>query len=447
MDKRTEGKNKPLLKENIPAILHVYGEEHDPNLQDVPHRDIPKYLRERYWIKQWSPTNRWSHRGVSIGGQTELRIADLERELDDPGDAFFDLHLSNLRSTVRVRTWVEVTEVFLPEHAPKVNGFVREYNGLRGRGKIDATEFLRSLNLGPPDAHLQREMADQVILAIKQKVQKGREGGSYQSLVRDYGRGALIVGLPMWFATFPPDPTDPSTVLTDFATRLNFGLKNMKRSVLRTNWCPFDSVVVLWNPTLESIDSWAKVADPHFYSDPANLSWQNPVSWTKVESFFRTRDFPVPISRTWRVSWDRYSSLDAMLADQHRQFRFSNKSRPLGPKAGLEVSREDVGTSLRVTCYIWLFQLWLFVRLNGWAWSATMDFRPVFYSALIFSFAFNLSNAKTLPIVICKSLQALSPILAKSCTTFVRCCQFRRILSVAISDSDNEEITIAAEKS
>ena len=366
MANKTEDKKRILPNGGVPAILHVCGEERDPNLQDVPPRDIPKYLRERYWVKQWSWTDRWPHHGFSADCRIQLRLADLDRKLDDPGDAFFDLFLSNCRSTVRVRTWIEITEVFLPGHAQKVNRFVREYNGLRGKGKIAPTEFLQSLNLGPPNAHLQREMADQVICAIKNKAQKGRDGGSYQSLVRDYGRGMLIVGLPLFFATHPSDPTDPSTVFTDFVTRLGFGFETIKRSVLRKNWCPFDSVVVLWIPTLESIDSWAKVANPNFYSDPANLNWQNPLSWTKLEDLLRKLDLPTPSSPKCHIRWDRYSSLEAMLADQHRRFRFFNQPRPLGPKACLEVSREDVGTALRMTCYTWLFQLRLFVRLHGW---------------------------------------------------------------------------------
>ena len=107
-----------LPNEDIPAILRVCGEECDPNFQDVPLRDMPKHLRERYWIKQLSPTNRWQHHGISMAGWTELRLKNLNRKLDDAGDAFFDLILSNFRYRVHVRTWIEVTEVFLPEHAP-----------------------------------------------------------------------------------------------------------------------------------------------------------------------------------------------------------------------------------------------------------------------------------------------------------------------------------------
>ena len=84
-----------ISDDNIPAILRVSGEGKDPNFQDVPPRDRPKYWCERYWIEQWSPTKRWKNRGfVSCGGWTWLRHADLGRKLDDPGDAFFDLFLS-----------------------------------------------------------------------------------------------------------------------------------------------------------------------------------------------------------------------------------------------------------------------------------------------------------------------------------------------------------------
>ena len=374
MDKKTDQKKNlhaidipNIQEEAIPAILRVCGEENDPNLQDVPRRDISKHLRQRHWIKAWLPANRWQSRDfIHFEGWSELRLADLERKLDDPGDAFFDLILSNQRSTVRVRTWVEVTEVFLPEHAPKVNRFIREYNGLLGKGKIDTTKFLQSLNLGPPDSRVQREMADQVILATKNKAQKGREGGSYQSLVRDYGRGALIIGLPMWFATLPSHPTDISTVLTEFSTCLLLGLKVIKRSVLRADWCPFDSVVVLWNPTLESIASWVKVADPDFYSDPANLRWRSPVSLLRVQSSFTTPNLPTPNSIRYQVRWDRYSSFNSLLSDQGRSFRLFNQPRPIGPKACLEINREGADRSQRLRSHSWLLQLWLFFRLNGW---------------------------------------------------------------------------------
>ena len=272
-----------ISDDNVPVILKVDGDEKDPNWQDVPYRDRAKYLRERYWIKQWKITSRWkNHRFINSGAWRQLRHADLGRKLDDPGDAFYELFLSTNRYIIRLRTWFEVTEVFLPEQAKMVNRFIREYNGLRGKGEIDADEFLKTLDLSPPDSRMQKEMADSVIAAVVKKAAKGREKGSYRSLVRDYGRGQLIVGLPLWFATFPSVPMDPSTVLTDFMMRLNLAFEEIQHSVLRTNWCPFDSVIVLWNPTLEAIDDWTKVADQDFYSDPANHSLKNPLSLASI---------------------------------------------------------------------------------------------------------------------------------------------------------------------
>ena len=285
-----------------------------------------QYLRERYWIKQWPPTKRWKNRNfVNCGGHTKLRTSDLKRKLDDPGDAFYEVFLSTSQSIVRLRTWIEVTEVFLEdEQAKKVNRFIRGYNGVRGKGEIDANKFLKSLDFGPPNSRMQHQMADKLISAIVKKAWKGQEGGSYKALVRDYGRGLLIIGLPLWFATYPSNPTTSSIVFTDFAPRLLLGLKKIERSVLRANWSPFDSVVILWNPTLESIDAWVRVADPDFYSDPTNLSWKTATSFFRGYSFLTNPDLPTPDSITHQVRWDRYASLDAMLADQRKWLRLPN---------------------------------------------------------------------------------------------------------------------------
>ena len=354
--------------DDIPAILRVCGEEGDPNWQDVLLRDKAKHLRERFWINQVGPTSRWNNSQLfNCSGSTELRISDLGRKLDDPGDAFYELFLSTYRHTIHLRTWFEVTEVFLPEHARKVKLFIQEYNGLRGKGNINADEFLKSLNLGRPDVCTQLEMVNRVITSIKKKAKKGREEGSYKSLVNDYGRGQLIVGLPLWFATYPSDMMDPSTVLTNFSIRLQLALKEIKHSVLRTNWCPFDSVVILWNPTLEAIDEWVKVADIDFYSDLANHSLKSPVSFIKGYSYWKKHNLPKPSSITNHVRWDRYPSLNSMLADQRRLLRFTNNPRPLGPNACLNVRKsKTVIDSLRMEVYMWVLQFLLYVRIIGW---------------------------------------------------------------------------------
>ncbi|MYH81794.1 hypothetical protein F4009_22635 [Candidatus Poribacteria bacterium] len=367
MMKKTD-KFSTILDDNVVPILRVTGEEKDPNWQDVQSHGLSNYLRERHWIKQADPTKRWNNRKIfNFAGSTELRLSDLGRKLDDPGDAFYELFLLTYQYVIHLRTWFEVTEVFLPEQAKMVNRFIQEYNGLRGKEIFDADQFLKDLNLGRPDICTQLEMVDKVIDRIKKKAKKGCEEGSYKSLVNDYGRGQLIVGLPLWFATYPSDLMDPSTVLTDFSIRLKLALKEIKNSVLRTNWCPFDSVVILWNPTLEAINDWVKVADIDFYSDPANYSLKSPFSFTKGYSFWKKHNFPKPSSIKNYVRWDRYPSLNSMLADQRRLLRFTNNSRPLGPKTCLNVRKsKTVIDSLRMEVYMWILQFLLYVRVNGW---------------------------------------------------------------------------------
>ena len=162
----------------------------------------------------------------------ELRAAELGRALDAPGDAFFELKLTNQRldEMITVRTWVEVSEIFLPGQAAKVNRFIREYNGLRGKGAIDGSEFLRSLDLGPPGIRIQRDMADEVVAAVKRKARKGDTGGSYRLLVDDYGRGVLIIGLPLWFAAWPATIAETATLLEEFVPRVLLGFQAIERS-------------------------------------------------------------------------------------------------------------------------------------------------------------------------------------------------------------------------
>ena len=147
-----------------------------------------------------------------------------------------------LDALITVRTWVEVREVFLPGQAATVNRFVREYNGIRGKGTIDGSEFLRSLDLGVPGARIQREMAGKVVRAVMKKAGKGDVGGSYRPLVNDYGRGVLIVGLPLWFAAWPQTLKEPTALIDEFAPRVLLGFQAIERNVLRQPWCPFDSV-------------------------------------------------------------------------------------------------------------------------------------------------------------------------------------------------------------
>ena len=164
---------------------------------------------------------------------------------------------------------MEVTEEFISdEQAEKVDNFIRKSNSLRGKGEIDADDFLKSIDFGPPDSRLQCDMADRVIAAVEKKANKGRNGGSYKSLVRDYGTRSTYRRFAPMVCNFSFRTEYP--VYRPYRLRnhvYNFGLDAIKHSVLRASWCPFDSVIVLWNPMFKSIDAWVRTADPDFYLD------------------------------------------------------------------------------------------------------------------------------------------------------------------------------------
>ena len=87
----------------------------------------------------------------------------------------------------------------------------------------------------------------------------------------------------------------------------------------------------------------------------------------KSYSFLKESDFPIPNNIKLYDRWDKYSTLDAMFADQRRWLRLPNNPRPLGPKACLDVYKsEGIIASLRMDFYMWLGELWIYVRINGW---------------------------------------------------------------------------------
>ena len=95
-------------------ILRAVGNEDDPNWPDVRPRDVPKYLRERHWIRQWSGNRLPRGSYIGMHWKKELRASALDRALDDPGDTFIELTLSSRRldALIAVRTtWSTKTAI------------------------------------------------------------------------------------------------------------------------------------------------------------------------------------------------------------------------------------------------------------------------------------------------------------------------------------------------
>ena len=160
--------------------------------------------------------------------------------------------------------WFEVTEVFEGVEAKDVEAFMRLKHGGKGYPGFDPARFVRELNFGIPRRAAQRRAADKVLAAVEKKLAKS----SYEGLWRPYGYGTLIVGLPLWFSTYPLDPLRVENVVDDFMTRVLIGLQPYAQR-LRKRTCPFWRIVVVWNASVESTREWTGKARLDFYRDPA----------------------------------------------------------------------------------------------------------------------------------------------------------------------------------
>ena len=173
-------------------------------LTDVAERDLTSELRERFWIHK--AANAGSGRKSSADIQITLPVwierAALGRNRNEPGDGFRYVIRSGTGGTEERVEWFEVTEVFEGVDAQDIEAFMRLDNGGRANSNFDQDEFVGGLNRGIPRRTAQRRAADKVVAAVEKKLSKS----SYEGMSRHHGYGTLIVGLPLWFATWPLNP-------------------------------------------------------------------------------------------------------------------------------------------------------------------------------------------------------------------------------------------------
>ena len=210
---------------------------------------------------------------ISISLHNDIPRSQLERKPDDPGDGFLyrlSFGLTDARSEMR---WVEVTEVFARDDAKQVDEVIRRRNDIKSSRTIDVSEFERNIDPRRPPKALQRRTADKVIEAVRKKLNKT----SYREVSGEHGSGCLVVGLPLWYATWPLDPNRWANVLDDFCTRVVFGLQEIQRELLDEKDCPFDRVVVVWEISWPALEDYIERCDHAAYSNPAILRLDNPL--------------------------------------------------------------------------------------------------------------------------------------------------------------------------
>lgn len=263
-----EQETKSLQEEfRAKAGLEILFARREPGdgLDDLREGDIPKELRERYWIREAGDAGGskrlWT---VAISGARWIERQDLGRDRNQSGDGFRYVYRIATDGMESRAEWFEVTEVFEGVEAKDIESFMRVNNGGTAGSNFDPDRFLRGLNMGRPCGAAQRRAADRVIDAVEEKLNKA----SYEGMWRRHGYGTLIVGLPLWFATIPADPLRAENVIDDFMTRVRTGLKPYARQ-LRKKSCPFWRIVVVWMVSAESLRELRNKVVYDVYDDPA----------------------------------------------------------------------------------------------------------------------------------------------------------------------------------
>lgn len=264
------------------SVLYAREAAKEPDWGRVPDRDKTGRLREVYWAHQ---AYQAFHGETASGLKPALRLrmrwrtdrAAIGRRGDEAGDAF--IFLVNLAPQVEDRfEWLEVTEVFTTVEPKQIEGAMRTWNNIGGKHRVDFDAFRKGLKRGRPSRLEQRIAADRVIKRIGKKLAKS----SYDELLEKYGYGTLVVGMPLWFAVRPDDPSRAENAIDDFMTRTALGLEELKRTVLRRRDCPFGKVVVVWDPTPEALREWrGRRFSEHGAS--ANSSLGNPMGARPLE--------------------------------------------------------------------------------------------------------------------------------------------------------------------
>ena len=234
-------------------------------LDEVRKYDVPKELRERFWIRQAKDAGGrkrpWT---VAVGATHWIERRELGRDRNQPGDGFRYVYRLEATDRESRAEWFEVTEVFEGVEAKDIEAFMLVNNGETADSTFDPDRFLRGLDMGIPSRAAQRRAADSVIEAVERKLNRPQ----YEDMWRRHGYGTLIVGLPLWFAGIPTDPLRVQNVIDDFMTRVTAGLKSYARQLKKGN-CPFWRIVVVWMVSRQSLRELRGKVRYDVYDDPA----------------------------------------------------------------------------------------------------------------------------------------------------------------------------------
>lgn len=265
------------------GILYETREQRASDQKEIEGGGLMGYLRERYWLKLAQKSREGDKGYINASMFYSISRKCLGRKHDDPADDFSYWSWAGSEGSGSHAGWAEVVEVFVHNNGQQVNDVMRHRNSIRGGSAIDINDFEESIDLGNPRRELQSEVADRVIREARRKIAKS----SYKKVYEEYGKGCLVIGLPLWFATPPMEPQRHENVLDNFWVRTHAKLQCVKREFLDREDCPFDKIVVVWETTTEAIRDWAAGCDWTAYGDPANVQSNSLISVLSMIDLYR----------------------------------------------------------------------------------------------------------------------------------------------------------------
>ena len=236
------------------SILYTDIGKKQPEWKYVKDRDKIKYLREQYWAK--NAENVFSDIEKEIASVT-MPYSIKRSNTDVPGDKFIYQNSIGLSRTKSGLTWLEITEVFAYNNGKEINEAMREWNDVGNLEKKKFKKLINKMNMARPPRHKQRLVADEVMKSIDDKINKP----SYNKNVNSIGKGHLVIGLPLWFATPPIKIMRVENVLDDFITRVHHGLLEIRKNTLKKGNCPFSRITVVWDMSISAMKEWLRQSD------------------------------------------------------------------------------------------------------------------------------------------------------------------------------------------
>ena len=138
---------------------------------DVKQRDIPRELRERFWMRKAADAGierrTWT---VGISMPRWIERHELGRTRNEPGDGFRYVYRRGTDGAGSRAEWFEVTEEFAGVEAKDIEAFMRVNNGGTAGSDFEPDRFVTGLEMGTPGPAAQQRAADKVIAAVEKKV-------------------------------------------------------------------------------------------------------------------------------------------------------------------------------------------------------------------------------------------------------------------------------------